>query len=82
MLAARDYTLHPQPRFDLRLQTRLLLSELIIMLHYRFEVAPQLLLGITDFLELIQPQQTGQLVSIYPIAFVAVAGDPGIGLRM
>lgn len=52
------------------------------MLHQRLEITPQLFARIVHFLELIQAQQTGQLVSVNPVTLVPVPGDPGIGLRM
>ena len=81
-LTSDDDALHPQACFELGLPARLLLRQLIVMLHQRLEITPQWLARIMHFLELIQPQQTGQLVSVNPVALVPVPGDPGVGLRM
>ena len=81
-LPSDDDTLHPQAGFELGLPARLLLRQLIVMLHQRLKITPQWLPRIMHFLELIQPQQAGQFVSVNPVTLVPVPGDPGVSLRM
>jgi hypothetical protein len=52
------------------------------MLHQGFEIAPCLVLRVTQFFKTIEAQEFGQLKSIAAVALVGVFGNPGIGSRM